>query len=195
LDVTEVLTTVHKDLPPSRVDARGGSEVVAVTIALNVEAIVLPVVVSDSLSDFIEEELLLSLVLSPSLKDHVGSTKHLSYSVEWKLRYKIEWSIDMESKFFIESLSLNLISFIKIKYSPLLSSGSVIVKYLNWVSFNIFTSSDIKCLSVGPVDELILFVLEELEPSRVSAPDLHVVGLTCTLDIPRLIVISGFDSK
>jgi hypothetical protein len=53
---------------------------------LNVKAVVLPVVVSDGLGDFIEEELLLSLVISPSLEDHVGSSKHLSDSVKWKLR-------------------------------------------------------------------------------------------------------------
>jgi hypothetical protein len=42
---------------------------------------------------------------------------------------------------------------------------------------------------------LILFKLEELEPSRVSAPDLHVVGLTSTLDIPRLIIVSCSDCQ
>jgi hypothetical protein len=38
---------------------------------LNIKAVVLPVVVSDSLGDLIEEELLLSLVLSPSLESNV----------------------------------------------------------------------------------------------------------------------------
>jgi hypothetical protein len=52
---------------------------------LNVKAVVLPVVVSDSLAHFIEEELLLSDIVSPSLEDNVGSSEHLNNSVEWKL--------------------------------------------------------------------------------------------------------------
>jgi hypothetical protein len=52
---------------------------------LDIKAVVLPVVVSDSLGDFIEPELLLSGVLSPSLENHLSSSKHLSNSVEWKL--------------------------------------------------------------------------------------------------------------
>jgi len=34
-----------------------------------------------------------------------------------------------------------------------------------------------------------------LEPSRVCAPDLHVVGFTRALDIPRLVVISSSDGQ
>jgi hypothetical protein len=66
---------------------------------------------------------------------------------------------------------------------------------LNWVSFNVFASSNIKDLVVGPVDELVVLILEDLEPSRVGAPDLHVIGSTCTLDIPRLIVQSCSDCQ
>jgi hypothetical protein len=29
-----------------------------------------------------------------------------------------------------------------------------------------------------PVNELHVFILEHLPPSRVSAPDLHIIGLT-----------------
>jgi hypothetical protein len=75
---------------------------------LDVKAVVLPVVVSNSLGLFIEPELLLSYILSPSLEDHVGSTKHFSNSVEWKLRDKVEWSVDVEAELFIESLGLGL---------------------------------------------------------------------------------------
>jgi hypothetical protein len=35
---------------------------------------------------------------------------------------------------------------------------------------------------------LTLFILEDLPPSRVGAPDLHVVGLTWGFYIPRLVV-------
>jgi hypothetical protein len=87
---------------------------------LNFDAIVLPVVVSNGLGNLIEPELLLSLIISPSLKDHVGSTKHFSNSIEWKLRDEVEWSVDVETKFFIQSLCLKFISFVKIENSPFL---------------------------------------------------------------------------
>jgi hypothetical protein len=38
----------------------------------------------------------------------------LSNSIEWKLWDNIEWSVDVESKFFIQSLSLSLTLLIKI---------------------------------------------------------------------------------
>jgi hypothetical protein len=87
---------------------------------LDFEAVVLPVVVSKSLRLFIEPELLVSGILSPSLKDNVSTTKHLSNSVEWKLGDKVEWSIDVEAKFFIKSLSSSLFSLVKIKNLPFL---------------------------------------------------------------------------
>jgi len=109
---------------------------------------------------------LLSLVLSPSLKDHVGSTEHLSNSVEWKLRYEIEWSVDVETEFFIESLSLNLWSLVKIEYSPSLGNSSIVFPYLNSVTFLILASSYIKdSVVVSEVHELLSSVLEQLPPS------------------------------
>jgi hypothetical protein len=42
---------------------------------------------------------------------------------------------------------------------------------------------------------VLILILEELPPTRVSAPDLHVVGSTSTLDIPRLVVISSSDRQ
>jgi hypothetical protein len=101
----------------------------------------------------------------------------------------------MEAPVFVESLSLWSLSFVKIDDSPLLVLSSVVAPNSYLLAFNIFSSSYIKYLTVLPVDELILFKLEELEPSRVSAPDLHVVGLTSTLDIPRLVVVSCSDSQ
>jgi hypothetical protein len=54
----------------------------------------------------------------------------------------------------------------------------------NFSSFFIFSTMDIKSLLVGPIDELFLLILEELEPSRVSAPDLHVVCSSSISDVP-----------
>jgi hypothetical protein len=46
------------------------------------------------------------------------------------------------------------------------------------MTFFVLSLFDIKDLSTLPIDELTLFILEDLPPSRVGAPDLHVVGLT-----------------
>jgi hypothetical protein len=74
-------------------------------------------------------------------------------------------------------------------------SSSIISPDTDWLSFNIFSTFDIENFAALPVDELILLILENLEPSRVGAPDLHIVGLARTLDIPRLVVVSGSDGK
>jgi hypothetical protein len=121
-------------------------------------------------------------IVSPSLEPHVSVTVHLSNSVEWKLRNKIEWSVDMEAKFFIESLSLKLFGFVKIEYSPFLMGSSIVAPYSYSISFLIFASFNIKDLVVltEVYESSILnsIVLEQLPPSRVGAPDLHVVGLS-----------------
>jgi hypothetical protein len=101
----------------------------------------------------------------------------------------------VESEFFIKSLGLNLVSLVKIKNVPLLVSTAVVVVHTNSLTFNIFRSSNIKDLVVSPIDELVLLILEKLEPSRVGTPDLHVIGSTRALDIPRLIVISCSDCQ
>jgi hypothetical protein len=90
----------------------------------------------------------------------------------------------METEVFVKSLSLWALILIKIKDSPSLGSSSIVTPYLNWVSFFILATSNIKDLVIRPVDELVVLILEDLEPSRVGAPDLHVVGLSSALDIP-----------
>jgi hypothetical protein len=63
----------------------------------------------------------------------------------------------------------------------------------NSLALNIFASTDIENFSVLNVYELLSLISKDLEPSRVGAPDLHVVGLSCTLNIPRLVVQSCSD--
>jgi hypothetical protein len=101
----------------------------------------------------------------------------------------------MEAPFFAHSLSLFSFSLVNINNLPLLMFASVVAPNSYSLAFNVFSSSYIKYLIVIPVDELTVLILENLEPSRVSAPDLHVVGSTSTLDIPRLVVISSSDSQ
>jgi hypothetical protein len=90
----------------------------------------------------------------------------------------------MESEVLVKSLGLDWTSFVKIDNSPSLMSSVVVTKYSNCLSFSILSTCDIKYFTTLPIDELAVLILEYLEPSRVSAPDLHVVGLTSRFDIP-----------
>jgi hypothetical protein len=175
-------------LPPSWSDAWNSSQLAWSTISSDVKAVVLPVVVSNGLGNFIKPELLVFSIVSPSLKYNIGTSEHFSNSVEWKLWNKIEWSVNVESKFFIQTFSGSLLSFVKVKNLPFLVGFSSITPNTNLGSFFVFWLDDIKHFFVGPVNELTIFILENLEPTWVSAPNLHVVGLSRTLNVPWLIV-------
>jgi hypothetical protein len=146
--------------------------------------VTLPVVVLDCLGDSIEVPLLSSGVGSPSLQPNIVSTVAFSNSVEWKLGDQIEWSIDIEAKVLVNSLGLDWTSFVNIKNSPSLVLSTVVSVDTYCLSFSILGTSDIKYFTVLPIDELAILILEYLEPSGVSAPDLHVVGSASALDIP-----------
>jgi hypothetical protein len=101
----------------------------------------------------------------------------------------------MEAKVFVDSLGLRSLISVKINNIPLLMLSSVVTPNTNLLSFLILSSSDIKDFASLPVDKLVGLILEDLPPSRVGAPDLHVVGSSRILDIPRLIVVSSSDSQ
>jgi hypothetical protein len=52
------------------------------------------------------------------------------------------------------------------------------------LTFFIFAAYYIKAFLVFNVAEMIVSIFEDLEPSRVGAPDLHVASLTRILNIP-----------
>jgi hypothetical protein len=87
----------------------------------------LPVVILDGLRDLVEEPLLLSHISSPSLEPDVVGTVALSNSLHWHSGSNIEWSIDMESKLFVESFCPQLLSLVKIDDLPSLVSIAVVV--------------------------------------------------------------------
>jgi hypothetical protein len=134
-------------------------------------------------------------VVSPSSHSNIVGTDALNHSVEWKLGNNMEWSVYMETEVFVKSFDLRTLCLVKIDNSPSLSCSSIVSMYLNWVSFFVLTTLNIKNLTTLPVDELILLILEDLPPTRVCAPDLHVSCSSRALDIPRLIVISSSDSQ
>ena len=101
--------------------------------------VVLPVVRSNSLGYWFEEPLLGSNILSPSLEGDLACTNALSNSLHWKSGSEIEWSVDMESEFRVESLFGNLSCFINIDYIPFLVSLSDVVPDTNCLTFDIFS--------------------------------------------------------
>jgi hypothetical protein len=107
-----------------------------------------PVVVLKCLGDSIEVPLLGLSIVSPSLEPDVVGTVTLSNSVEWKLGDKVEWSIDMEAEVFADTLGLDCLCFVKIDHIPDLSLRSIVAPHLDWISFLVFSSSDIKDLIV-----------------------------------------------
>jgi hypothetical protein len=71
----------------------------------------------------------------------------------------------METEVFANSLGSNCISFVKIDNLPLLMLSSVVTVNTNCLTFFVFTSFNIKYFAALPVDELIVLILEYLEPS------------------------------
>ena len=54
---------------------------------------------------------------------------------------------------------------------------------MNVLSFDIFSTCNIKDLVILNVLEVIVLVDEELEPARVGVPHLHIVGSSGILDV------------
>jgi len=123
-----------------------------------------PEVILDGLGDSVEVPLL-AFVVSPFLKGNIIGTNALCNSVEWKFRDEVEWSVDVESEFLVESLGLNLSSFINVEDSPFLMSTLIVRPNSNWVSFLILCTFDIKDFAALPVNELLVLIFEDLEPS------------------------------
>jgi hypothetical protein len=83
----------------------------------------------------------------------------------------------METEVFMKSLILFFFSFVKIDNLPSLVGSIMSVPNDNISSFFIFSSMDIKAfVGLLEVAEVLALVLEDLPPSRVGAPDLHVAG-------------------
>jgi hypothetical protein len=71
----------------------------------------------------------------------------------------------VESKVFVKALGLRSSSLVKISDEPLLVLSSVVTPNTNCLAFNILSSFNVKDLVVGPIDELAILILEDLEPS------------------------------
>jgi hypothetical protein len=65
----------------------------------------------------------------------------------------------------------------------------------NSLAFSILVSTDIEASLILNIAESFISIGKDLEPSRVGAPDLHVLSLTGVFNIPRLVVQLGSDGQ
>jgi len=96
------------------------------TIGVSLDSMCLPLFISDSLGLLIEPEKLILSVLDPSVEMNPSSTVASHDSLHWHVRSEVEWSVDMESEFFIESFSFILTSFIEINDIPFLACITIV---------------------------------------------------------------------
>jgi len=113
----------------------------------------------------IEVPLLSFGVVSPSLEPDVVGTVALNHSSEWKLGLDVEWSVHVETKGLVKTLSLFLFSLIKIDNLPLLMLSSTVTPNSNCLAFLVLSAFNFKDFAALPVDELAVLILENLEPS------------------------------
>jgi hypothetical protein len=146
-------------------------------------------------SAWIKHPLLLSSIHLPLSDSKPASTLVLNNSVGWESWDNVEWSVDVEAEVLIKSLGLSG-WIICVDNSPSLVGIVVSLLDTDGCSFLILGGGNIKA-SIGLLDvtEVLSLECEDLPPSWVSAPDLHVVGSSWASDVPWLIVQSGSDSQ
>jgi len=71
----------------------------------------------------------------------------------------------METKLFGNTLCLWTLRFVKIDYLPLLMLSFVVAPNTNWMSFFVLSTFDVKDLIALPINELVILISENLEPS------------------------------
>ena len=121
--------------------------------------------------------------MNSGFDDEVSTTDNFNNSAHPHLRDDIEWSIDVEAEVGVHSLDLISCLGVKIDNSPSLVKTVVSLPYNNLLTFFIFALPDIKNLLVLNIDQVLASVSEQLEPSGVGVPHLHVVGSSSTPDI------------
>ena len=135
------------------------------TVRVSLDSMSLPLFISDSLGLLIEPEKLILSVLNPSVEVDPSGSVASHDSLHWHVRSEVEWSVDVETEFFIESLSLILGSFVKIDDIPFLADTISVLSDNNLSGFLVSGSIDSKDSLVSvDIDELAGLELEDLVP-------------------------------
>jgi hypothetical protein len=97
----------------------------------------------------------------------------------------------VETELLVEALGSIFWCLVNIQNLPSLVSSTITssAANLDGLTFLVLILVDLKYLVIGWVDKCFILIFEDLEPSRVCAPDLHVRGSSSALNIPRLLVI------
>jgi hypothetical protein len=176
LVISKEWTSPFELLVPSRV---GCSKIELLT--RHVERVTSPLLRLDSLRDSVEVELLGNSVLDVMLDYNIVGTNGFHHSLLWEFGSKIEEGVDSETVVSVNSslLSTSFTSLlVGVSDKPLLILSSMLLPSPYWLTFCIFAVRDIKYLLVPDVLEHELSVLEDLPPSRVSTPELHLLGFS-----------------
>jgi hypothetical protein len=146
----------------------------------------LPKIVLDCFRNNVEIPLLTHGILSPSSKIDIISSYTFSNSLHRKSRSDVEWSVDVESPVFVKPLSWFFLSLVNIDNFPSLLWLFTSIDDQDRLTFSILTILNIKTFTTSTVDvaEVVSLVFEQLEPSRIRAPDLHLISSSSTLDVP-----------
>jgi hypothetical protein len=97
---------------------------------------------------------------SPSSQENSAFSVLCDKSSHWHHWFNVEWSVDVETKFFIESLGSESISILKIDNLPFLVDSSIVWAYVTFLHFSILCIQNFKYLLGSWIDELFTSVLE-----------------------------------
>jgi len=113
----------------------------------------------------------------------------------WSSEWRLHVSCNLVSFNHDSNALLVINSYDSVIFRVFLLFSWVELSEIDFLSLNICVILDCDNLILIQVLEVVVYVLEDLEPSLVGAPDLHVVCLTSTLDVKWLVVISGSNSQ
>jgi hypothetical protein len=71
----------------------------------------------------------------------------------------------VETEVLVESLRLDWTSFVKIDNSPSLAFTTIVTLDFDCLTFFILGTSNVKNFTILPIDELVVLILEYLEPA------------------------------
>lgn len=126
----------------------------------------------------------MSFVLSVHCLDYnVSSSTDFEHSLHGKSGSDVEWSSKMNLVWCIHALSLQVLGSINIDDCPFLVDSVGLLGDSACLAFSVLRSFDLEDSFIFDVHQVVLIVLELLEPSSVSGPDLHVACSTGLLNI------------
>jgi hypothetical protein len=95
----------------------------------------------------------------------VSTSSPFNNSSHWHSRSDVEWSVHFKAEIFVHSLGYYILDLVSIDDLPSLVGTVVSIPCDDLSSFLISSTMDIKALSVLDIDEVLIFISEDLPPS------------------------------